>query len=406
MKRKLFGLIAVLFGLVVGGLALEAFATAWITLKEGKYVSARELYDRSPNSFMHAVTRETGCVNVDMFLPHPYLGWVHHGDKPCGRPLTNNVGLYGEDFPTTKRTDRYVVLLTGGSVAANLGRATVEAPRYLEVALERRYVSPNGQPFLVLNGGEGGWKQPQQFILFSIYATRVDAVVTLDGYNEAGFFRPDQGYGFETPAASFLAVNPLFRGSFGDAVWGWLVARAAQAIATFPVLDRSQAAWMVHRALLDWARRWDILQYDRTTRMDTIFALPDGTAHNPDKIFTTQLERWQSYDLAMAAVADEFGVKSAFFLQPLPVWGKTLTEEEKQRVGDMRLFTRYREIVAGMMALRERGLAVFDLGDVYKDEKGSIYVDEVHPGPGRAYEMIAERMADDLAQAWGLKRRP
>ena len=87
------------------------------------------------------------------------------------------------------------------------------------------------------------------------------------------------------------------------------------------------------------------------------------------------------------------------------VWGKVLTEEEKKGAGDMSYIARYRDLVAGMMTLRERGLEIYDLGDVFQNETGTIYTDAVH-ARARGYELIAARMADDLAQAWGLKPLP
>ena len=50
-KSKTFAWVAVLVGVILGAVVLEIFATAWIALQEGRYVSARELYDRAPNSF-------------------------------------------------------------------------------------------------------------------------------------------------------------------------------------------------------------------------------------------------------------------------------------------------------------------------------------------------------------------
>ena len=131
-KSKTFAWVAVLVGVILGAVVLEIFATAWIALQEGRYVSARELYDRAPNSFIHETTKATGCTYVDIFLPHPYLGYVHHGDPPCGPPSTNNIGLYGRDYPRQRDTEHYVVLLTGGSVAAQVGQASPDAPRFLE----------------------------------------------------------------------------------------------------------------------------------------------------------------------------------------------------------------------------------------------------------------------------------
>ena len=87
-----------------------------------------------------------------------------------------------------------------------------------------------------------------------------------------------------------------------------------------------------------------------------------------------------------------------------------LTDEEKKGAGDMSYIARYRDLVAGMMTLRERGLAIYDLGDVFQNEAGTIYADAVHAHfqgkRSRGYELIADRMAEDLAQAWGLKKLP
>jgi hypothetical protein len=409
MKRKsrLLAWAAVLVGVVIGALALEVFATAWIAFEEGSYVSARELYARSPNSFMHEATKGTGCTYVDGSFPHPYLAFVHHGDPPCGFSSANNIGLYGTDFPNERRSDRYVVLLTGGSVAAQMGQAAPTHPRFLEEALNRSYASPNGKPFLVLNGGEGGWKEPQQLILFSMYATLVDAVVVLDGFNEFLLFGPNQKLSLEVPASTFVSVNPLFRGEFSDAVTGWMLARVAQAIAANPLLGRSHAAYMIHRALLAQARRWDIMQYERRTRMDTLFSLPKDVVGNPQKIFAAQLDRYRGYELSIAAIAEAHKVKSAFFIQPVPAWGKALTAEEKKGAGDMTYLNGYRDMVAAMLALRQQGLAIYDLGDVFQAESGTIYVDAVHcgynDGTSRGYELMAARMVKDLGQAWGLQ---
>ena len=77
------------------------------------------------------------------------------------------------------------------------------------------------------------------------------------------------------------------------------------------------------------------------------------------------------------AIAKEQGIKSAYFLQPAPPYGKVLTEQEKQAVGDLSYGPMYRRMVAGMMTLRDRGLPIFDLGDLLKDEKGTFYADAI-----------------------------
>jgi hypothetical protein len=393
---------------------IEVAATLWLTVEDGHYTPASELFDRTQNSYVRDMTRHTDCRYVDTLFPHPYVGFVHHANPPCGKPWVNNVGLFGPDFPTEKRTDRYTILLTGGSVASQLAQERAPpAERYLEEELNRHYLSPNGKPFLVLNGGDGAWKEPQPFILFSLYATSVDAVVTLDGFNEQYFFYPGTKERLERPLSNFLDVNPFVADeNFGDAAIGWVIGRVAGVLTRIPLLDHSHAAYMLVRGIQALAKSRDTAGTGKRTTLNSLFTLPADIANDPEKLFQTQLALYQKYERAIEAVAKDNGVRTAYFLQPIPGYGKTLTEDEK-RTADFDIVDRYRRIVAGMLSLRQRGMAVFDLGDVFEDEKGRIYADRIHcwrdPGPkaeSRGYTIMAERVAHDLAQAWGLNRKP
>src|SRR4029450_1176602 len=102
------------------------------------------------------------------------------------------------------------------------------APPYLEEELNEKYVSPNGKPWLVLNGGDGAWKEPQPFILFALYASSVDAVVHLGGFKEHYFFWPGAEERLERRLSNFIEVNPFVADeNFGDAAIGWVMGRLA-----------------------------------------------------------------------------------------------------------------------------------------------------------------------------------
>ena len=66
--------------------------------------------------------------------------------------------------------------------------------------------------------------------------------------------------------------------------------------------------------------------------------------------------------------------------------------------------------VGALTALRERGLPIYDLGDVFANEKGKIYADHIHywrdsksESPGN--RLMARRIADQLAETWGLQKK-
>jgi hypothetical protein len=413
MKQLLFRCLSILIGIVLALVAVEVSAMAWLYLEDGRYTPAAELFERTQNTYVRDMTKGTSCRFIDTLYPHPYLGFVHHANPPCGVSWVNNVGLFGPDFPVVKPRDHYVVLVTGGSVAAYLGgNQKPPYPRFLEEELNNNYVSPNGKPWMVLDGAAGAWKEPQAFIVFALNAGAVDALVNLSGFNEHYYFKPKMDQRLEGPANSFLEVNPFAADeNFGDAAIGWVIGRLAGTLAVNPVLGRSHAAYVVVRGIEAVAKGQDSFKSHKHTTIPGLFALPKDVQDNPERLFGVQLDLYQKYFRATEAVANDNGVKSAFFLQPIPAWGKTLTEEEKHIVGDLAYGTLYRRMVAGMMTLSERGLPIYDLGNVFEREKGTIYSDQIHylsntDGVSRGNRLVAARIGERLAETWHLRRKP
>ena len=416
MKQRIFGWISILIGIVMAVGLIEVTAIVWLYFEDDwNYTSAEELFERTQNTYVRDMTRNTDCRYVDTLFPHPYVGFVHHANPPCGKSWVNNVGLFGADFPTEKRTDRYTILVVGGSVASQLVQE-LEPPaqHYLEEELNKRYVSPTGKPFLVLNGGDGAWKEPQPFILFSLYAGSVDGVVSLGGFNEQYFFSPYTKERLERPLTNFVDVNPFVADeNFGDAAIGWVIGRVAGTLTRLPLLGHSHAAYMIIRGIEAVAKSKDTASSTKKTTLNGLFSLPADVPRDAEKVFQIQLSLYEKYERGIEAIARDNGVKSAYFLQPIPAYDKELTDDEK-RTADFDLRDRYRRIVDNMLTLRERGMAMFDLGDLYKNEKGTIYADRIHPARGpayqgaksRGYSLMAERIAADLAKSWGFKEKP
>lgn len=411
MKQRIFGWISGLVGVVMALALIEVTAIVWLMIEDDwRYTPASALFERTQNTYVRDLTRGSDCRYVDTLYPHPYVAFVHHGNPPCGLANVNNVGLFNHDFPTIKRQDRYTVLLVGGSVASQLGQNwEAPAPHYLEQELNKRYQSPNGKPWLVLNGGDGAWKQPQQLILFSMYATSVDAVITLDGFNEHYMFVPGTQERLERPLSNFIDVNPFVADeNFGDAAIGWVMGRFAGMLANLPVLGHSHAAYMIVRGIEAMAKSKDVFKSTKKTTLAGLFAMPEEVRKDKDLLFETQLGLYQKYARGIEAIARDNNVKTAYFIQPIPAWGKTLTEEEKKVAGDLSYGTLYRRMAAGLLTLRDRGMAVHDLGDMLKDEPGTIYADHIHffrapDGESKGYRLMAARVAQVLAETWGLK---
>ena len=415
MKQRIFGWITVLLGIVMALAVVEITAIAWLYLEDGHYTPAAELYDRTQNTYVRDLTKDTDCRYIDTLFPHPYLAFVHHDNPPCGLEYVNKIGLFGDDYPVVKRTDRYVILLTGGSVASQMAQNWTSPPaiKYLEEELNNHYLSPNGKPFEVLNGGDGAWKEPQAFILFSLYATSVDAVVTLDGFNEYYSFWPGAEERLESPNSNFLEVNPFVADeNFGDAAIGWVIGRIAGMLSKNRILGHSHAAYMIIRGIEAVAKSKDVFKSNKKTTLRGLFEMPEEIRKDHDLAFAVQLSLYQKYERGIEAIARDNGIRTAYFLQPVPAYGKVLTEEEKKVAGDLAYGELYRRVVAGMMTLKDKGLPIYDLGDVVSGHSETLYADHIHfyrKLPDRRERRLPDHghaMAEKIAETWGLQRKP
>ena len=408
MKNLLFNLIALALGLCLAAVIGETLAIAYLTVRDGQYISARDRFLRFKNTYIADATKgASSCRYVDTLFPHPYLGFVHHRNPPCGMASINNVGLFNDDFPLQRSADHYVILLTGGSVAAQLGQIDQPpAPKFLELALNEKFVAPKGASFKVLNGGDGAWKQPQQAILMLLNVQTVDAVVTLDGYNELEMLRT--GAALEYPANNFLSVNPLATESYGSVVAKWAVSRLAGKMDGNPFLSRSQAAYLLAEALGAWFQKDSGGTAERKTTVQSLFALPKDW--DTTRRIDFGLGQYEKYMTAMNGIGKAFDLPVLHFIQPAPATGKPLSVDEQKIVGDLSYGPDYENMTRRLLALNARGVTVYSLLDIYKDEKDTLYEDHIHlrresSGESRGYRLMAEAMAEKMGEVMSWKRK-
>jgi hypothetical protein len=405
-KRLVYRLIALTIAVLVSAIAVELLANVYLYVRDGRYISPRMRLAALENTFIAGITSQSaGCRYIDTLYPHPYLAFVHHGNPPCGVPNINNVGLLGADYPSERPQDRFVVLVTGGSVAAQFMSVGPHGAPYLQAVLERDYVAPNGRPFLLLNGGDGAWHQPQQLILFLLYADAVHAVVTLDGFNERYFV--GTGVRFEYPANNFMDVNPLVRTSYSNVVKRWIAGKLYSHASANPVLSRSQVAFMVLARIDAYLKQQQQIYTERErTNLNTMLALPEDWDH--ERRVTWADGQYRKYVRAMDAVAAQHDVLVAHFIQPAPAIGKRLTDEERAVVGDLAYRPLYERITRDVLSLANEGTPIFSLLDLFEHTTGSVYADVIHlrqeqDGTSEGYRMMAERMATILARTWHLR---
>lgn len=423
-KAFLFGLVALVIGVIVALILLEVGSTLYLTIKDHKFISAHDRYEAADHPWFQGImSRPTStyyCQHIYTLFPHPYLGWVYHGNPPCGYPKSiNNIGLHRHDFPPPRYKDKYVVLFTGGSVAEYVGGGNQQYvgaglhPPYLERSLNAHWVAPNGKPFLVLQAAAGGWKQPQQAIMVMLYADRVDAIVTLDGANEWNRAHIPVGERFEYPFLSFEQVNPLANEDFKTVVAQWVLANIVTFFRTTYPFNHSSAAFIVADRLDRIAEAEPQTSKHWRTTVQSIFAAPkDWTGHD---YWTHGIQQYEKYIRDMHGMAQIYHDKEAYFLQPVIAVDKQLSPREQRIMTpeDLKSYhDSYIELTNDVLGLRKDGIPLYSILDVFENHPETIYADPVHSlwddrlGEAPGYTLIANRMAAILAKAWHLKAKP
>jgi hypothetical protein len=147
---------------------------------------------------------------------------------------------------------------------------------------------------------------------------------------------------------------------------------------------------------------------DRWTTIDRLFALPPDW--DSDKRIRWGFEQYKKYIRTMEAIASDRGIRSAYFIQPVPAIGKRLTSDERAVVGDLSYAPLYRRMADELLGLRAERVPIFSLLDVFADVETSLYDDSIHlkrneRGESMGYRLMATAIARRLADVWHLRSK-
>jgi lysophospholipase L1-like esterase len=109
----------------------------------------------------------------------------------------------------------------------------------------------------------------------------------------------------------------------------------------------------------------------------------------------------------MNYIAERMGIKTANFIQPMPLIDKPLTEEEKLNSDENEnqlLKQNYARMTDDLMSLRNENMPIFSLLDIFANDKETIYRDHIHLND-EGYRIMADVMAKDIGEVWGLKTK-
>jgi hypothetical protein len=407
MKKLLPKLLVALAASVLALAAGELLARRVYYPAPVRELGARALWLRYSGMYTEEV-QDNGCTYSDEVVPHPYLMYVHkHDFTGCGPDLTQRLGMQSRyPYPMERDPEHFSVLILGGSVAHLLGIGSWRDGRiWLEDALNAGYRSPNGKPFRVFSGAEGGWLLPIQNNVITLAGDSFDAYIAVDGFNEA--LNTKLGMSIDrvpAPMYAFL-VDPADAPPGLKALW-WLKTYRRFCFRS-GLARRSFLAYLFFEKGIALMSRDKAYRKFLEERVGWYFRLPEEW--DKAKRDAWNRRKYETYIKLQAAQAHAVDALYAHFVQPIHEIGKPLSEDEK-RLPSLIAAQDYRDVMMPASEdLRGKGFPSFLLTDVFKDSKETLYSDHIHcrvtpQGDSPGYELISKRIAALLGEAWHLKK--
>ncbi|MCB0366926.1 MAG: hypothetical protein H6624_12470 [Bdellovibrionaceae bacterium] len=396
MKRSLFKSALVLGGLLVG-------------------LAVSELVVRLTGPIVNESGSSRVSINCHeglVWYPHPYFSHVRRPRDWCLDGVgPNTEGFFGARIPRTYDSKFFTVLVTGGSVAEEVAYPYPENQFSLERFLNEAYVPPDGRErFRVINGAVAGNRQPAQSIVAFRALPLVDAVLSIEGFNE--HYLVMSGESLWAPTIQFYAYLYSLEKS---PVWYFLTRTLVsfnENLKASPV-RHSQFVSLVVSVLTDvLVKRYEtgMSAIDTPNPMGILSPQPDelnGESHS-----TRVLDEYKSIVRQIHHAASSAGKKFLTVLQPTPALYKSLTEEEKSMVDRYSSSYVYLKVVEDLLALGDEGLAVYSSLRVFENEQGTIYRDSIHfdRAPSESnrtsgLEIFVEDLGRAIEKKWGWERK-
>lgn len=410
MKQRkhqiLFPVASMALSLILAAIAIELTFVAASRLKEGRFVSTSDLINREVNSvqvdaqFKMKIQGED-CNWAELFRPHPTYLYVKKNRPPCADLGINADGFRGPLAPLKKDPKVFTILFGGGSVAEDL--VGTEEVTTLETELNAKFRVPGFDRIQVINAAIAGWRQPQTFIAFAMNSHRIDAFVTLEGYNEHYLM-------IETPNGRPFGslVNPFAmrgvdsitdtKGAVSGVLEGFLFAWLRED----GLLQKSHTVYFFTDRLRNKLR--DIHQQSRRDETGLHNLASSGGELSRTETFRYNLERYKHTLRQTNAIASRFKIRTLHFLQPVPAEKRNLTAREVEVVGDLSYRKDYQVQTDELLELTKEEINIVSLHDLFKDTSEDIFNDRIHLNlSGR--EAVIQKIVSDIGRRWKLEAK-
>jgi hypothetical protein len=424
--KNLSVLIAV--NLAIAFVCLEAISLAFYFVNQKQFFYTR---GKSQEKILEDLDR-AGIRLDDSIVErlHPFFGYVLKQGAFTNERLKLKVNRHGffslYEYPFVKTNkNQFIIGVFGGSVANNFA-----VDEYINQRLSQKlksYPEFANREIVVLNFGNGGYKQPQQLLILNYFLAvdqELDLVINLDGFNEVALSNLNNKAQFDVGMPSVQHLQPL-TGVANNNLPPELMESIVQISETKKQLkaavDKLQTC---HLALCHAVTSLQVKQlvnnyqqavvkYDSQVKQSKsnpnsgIVYIPKTDAILPDATaFDKMASLWYESSVAMNQVLSSRKIKYFHFIQPNQYYPtkRVFTEKEKQV-----FISKDSPYIAGIKKgyplllskvddLQTAGVNIFSGVNILDDTKETVYKDACCHYNSVGDEILANYVASSIVQ--------
>ncbi|HEY9301464.1 MAG TPA: hypothetical protein VIQ31_34890 [Phormidium sp.] len=206
-------LIIIAVNLAIAFICLEALSLAFYFINQKQF-----FYTRTKAKEQVVEDIERLGIRVDESIVerlHPFFGYVLKQGAFPNEKLKLKVNKHGffslYEYPFIKTNNKqFIIGVFGGSVANNFA-----LDEYINKILSKKlqsYPEFANREIVVLNFGNGGYKQPQQLLILNYFLAlgqELDLVINIDGFNEVALSNLNNKARVEIGMPSVQHIQPL-----------------------------------------------------------------------------------------------------------------------------------------------------------------------------------------------------
>lgn len=318
----------------------------------------------------------------------------------------NNYGFANpEPFPRQKKSDEYVIGVLGGSVAFSFA-AHLQNSSEFNNTLKKNIPDLSKKKIIILNLAVPGYRQPQQFHVFSYFKESLDAIIELDGWNEV-WVSGSPAYPVDFPAFTEVFYSDDLRVQQEQIRIAQLkntLQDASLFLQAHPWLMQSSSIYLLMYSL----RNYTLAKGGSMTRLNKSFGIEENFYGAPlDDTRETQIrsDSWVKYLRMTDLVARSSGIRRFYFVQPSQyVEGvKILSPHETKEMVTPHFAPaarRFSEIRSRARQLQKE-LPLWDLNSsVFKNETREIFVDQCCHVNLLGNELMEQNIVQIMSRFW------